>query len=1188
MSENKEQEFPKSEQALKEEKIINFWDENNIFKKSIEQRNNKKDFVFYDGPPFATGLPHYGHVIPGTLKDVFPRYKTMRGYRVERNWGWDCHGMPIENIVEKKLGLKSKKDIEEFGILEFTKEAKKSIFTFKEEWEEIIPQTGRWVDMQNHYKTMDVSFMESEWWAFSEIHKQGYVSEDFKSMHICPRCETTLSNRDVSEEYADLKDLSLTAKFKVKGKDKTFILAWTTTPWTLPGNVALAVNKEMTYVVAENESGEKYIFAKDLYETISQKSEEELKITEEMTGEDLIGWEYEPLFDYYLNADLKNKENGWKVYDANFVTAEDGTGIVHIAPAFGEDDLELGRKHKLPWIQHVAINGEFTPEITDFAGMKVRKKEFHEEVDIEIIKKLAHENKLFAKEKFEHSYPLCWRCKTPLLNYATSSWFIDVPQVREKMAEANKTIGWVPDFLGHKRFQHWLEGAKPWAVSRQRFWGTPIPIWRNVDNKEDFQVIGSINELKEKTKSDNKYFVVRHGKSEANENDNISCAVGQFGDRLLPEGIKQLENIRDSIDVDIIISSPFERTKQTAEILNKNKEVEIIFDDRIKEINFGDLNGNKNELFLNKLNSSKFNINDVFENGESILDVKKRVMDFLYDIDKKYNNKKILIVTHDGIISMLKAGIQGLDLEESLEFFRKDHNDNASLTELDFAPIPHDEDYTLDLHRPFIDEISWEENGSKYKYIREVFDTWFDSGSMPFASKHYPFNEEEFNPDKNLRYPADFIAEAQDQTRGWFYVLLVINYILFNKAPFKNVVASGMLMAEDGKKMSKSLKNYPPMEKILNVYGGDALRLFLLTSTVVRGDSPAFSEKEVGELYRKVILRTQNIMSFYDLYEKNIQLVDAKESKNILDKWIIERTEKLLIEVTNALENYKVDEATRPIIDYVDDLSTWYIRRSRNRFKGDEGEQEQIWAISTTNYVMKLFAQFIAPMMPFLSEMLWIHFKSEEDVISVHLSDWPEVKDGLLEKIFKKDHINLMDDVRAIVSKGLEARAISGFKVRQPLSKAVVVGVSDNVIHNEDIYSIIQDELNIKKVYLFPKIEDITEEIDNHLKEELIKNSDEQDNLSIVIDTKLTPELIQEGNFREFIRIVQTLRKKKGLSIDDKIELKVDLKDGDNSFIEDNIEELQKLANVMNINYAELDDINFKINNHEIGIVIVS
>lgn len=1139
---------PKGKVAENEEKILAFWEKNNIFKKSLEKPSPKGEFVFYDGPPFATGEPHYGHVVPGTVKDIIPRYKTMKGYHVRRRWGWDCHGLPVENLVEKELKLASKKDIIDFGIGKFNAVAQSSVMRYADDWRRIIPRLGRWVDMENDYRTMDATYTESVWWAFSQLHKKGLIYEGFKSMNLCPRCETTLSNFEVSQGYKDITDISVYAKFQLKDEKNTYILAWTTTPWTLPGNVALAINPTIIYTEIRIE-GNSYILAKDRLSVVKEQYE----VVRDIPAASLIGKSYEPIFEYYANdKKLKNKVNGWKIYGADFVTTDSGTGVVHIAPAFGADDYELSLKNNLPFIQHVATDGTFKPEVTDFAGQHVKpkdtaeEKDAHQKADIEIIKYLAKKGSLFAKEKLTHSYPHCWRCDTPLLNYATSSWFVKVTDIRDKLVKANKKISWVPPEVGEGRFGNWLLGARDWAISRSRFWGAPLPVWKE-EGTEECHILGSVEDLKKYSKARNTYYICRHGEAE-NNTKRVMSSVASNPHHLTPEGKKQAEQAAlwfSDKKIDLIITSPFIRTKETAEViasrigLEKNK---IVTDPRIQEYNAGVWNGKDFNSFV-----EAFKVTDRFtqtpEAGENYADLKKRVGDFIYDMEKKYEGKNILIVSHDSPLFLLETVVQGLNRKQSIALRgTSDHfNKNAEPRKLEFHPLPHNTEYELDLHRPFIDTISLvSEKGNKLTRVPEVFDCWFESGSMPFGEAHYPFNKDEFNPKpgpfskilgKTKGYPADFIAEGLDQTRGWFYSMIVLGVALFGKSPYKNVVVNGLVLAEDGQKMAKSKKNYPDLMLVVNKYGADALRYLLVSSPVVRAQDLLFSEKAVDEVVKKHIGRLNNVVSFYEMYGGKTEEV---KSTDPLDVWIQARLKDLTKTVSESLEKYEVDRAARPLADFIDDLSTWYIRRSRDRFKSSD-EKDKLAALSTTRTVLIEFAKLLAPFMPFLAEDIYLRLKGPLE--SVHLEVWPEsgkVDTKVLEE---------MAEVRKVASAALEARMKVKINVRQPLAKlSIKTKVSNALI------DIIKDEVNIKEIV-----------IDPNLSEE------------VVLDTVITPELKEEGSVREFIRAIQDLRKEKGLTIQDRALLLVDADSRVKELIEKNKKMISETTLLKDISFKTLE-----------------
>ena len=1057
----------------------------------------------------------------------------MQGYHVPRRWGWDCHGLPVENIVEKELKLASKKDIVDYGIGNFNAKAQGSVMRYADDWRRIIPRLGRWADMDDDYRTMDATYTESVWWAFSELHKKGLIYEGFKSMNLCPRCETTLSNFEVSQGYKDITDISVTVEFKLKGEQNISFLAWTTTPWTLPGNVALAVNPKFDYVEIEKKDegkGElvRFILGKDRLKSVFK--DDQYTVVREMKGSELVGKSYEPVFDYYSNdKKLKNIENGWKVYEADFVTTEDGTGIVHIAPAFGGDDYELSLKHNLPFIQHVGTNGKFKSEVKDFAGQDVKpidtkeEKDAHQKADIEIIKHLAHNGSLFAKEKLIHSYPHCWRCNTPLLNYAASSWFVKVTALRDKLVKENKKVKWIPEEIGEGRFGNWLLGARDWAISRSRFWGAPLPVWRD-EKTEEIKVLSSVEDLKKYSRPKNTYFVCRHGEADNNTKSIISSLatnphhLSEKGKVQAAEAGKWLHDKK----IDLIISSPFLRTRETAEIIaNKiGYDVKkIIFENKIGEINAGVWNNKSLDDFI-----VFFKGQDRFvatpEGGENYVDIKKRVGDFIYALENKYKDKKILIVTHDTPMLLLKTVALGLNREESNKLHKmhqdeKHYNSNAKPFSLDFHPLPHNAEYELDLHRPFIDDIELtSEKGNRLKRIPEVFDCWFESGAMPFGSNHYPFDKCNFNPKpgpfskilgKTKGYPADFIAEGLDQTRGWFYSMLVLGVALFDKSPFKKVVVNGLVLAEDGQKMSKSKKNYPDLMLIVNKYGADALRYYLMSSPVVHAQDSCFIEKGVDEVVKKHIGRLNNVVTFYEMYAT--APVKDVASTNVLDIWIMTRLAELTKEVTENLEKYEIDRAVRPFADFIDDLSTWYLRRSRDRFKGDN-EKDKEMALATTRNVILGLVKLLAPFMPFVADDIYLRVKDKENLLkeSVHLESWPEVKK------FDSKIIESMSEVRKVASLGLEARMKAKINVRQPLAR-----ISVESILPAEFFDLIKDEVNVKEIV-----------------------SDHTLAGQVALDLVITPELKEEGTIRELIRAVQDLRKERGLTIQDRVVLTVD------------------------------------------------
>ena len=909
-----------------EQDILKYWDEKKVFEKSVNERPENKPYVFYDGPPFATGLPHYGHIVASLMKDTVPRYYTMRGYRVERKWGWDCHGLPVENIIEKELNLSSKKDIEVYGIDKFNEACRATVLKYANEWKKTVRRMGRWVDMENDYKTMDLSYMESVWWVFKELYKKDLIYKGHKAMHICPRCVTPLANFEVNQGYKDVKDITVTAKFKLNNaKEKlgvdgdVFVLAWTTTPWTLPGNVLLAVNKEVEYVVVKIEN-ENFVLAKDRTEQVLK--DKTFSVVKTLKGSDLVGLNYEPLFSYF-----KDTENAFHIAQADFVTTESGTGVVHIAPAFGDDDYQLGKREGVPLVQHVSMDGRFIEEVEDFAGHEVKPADEPTVTDIEIIKWLAANGRLFSKEKMEHSYPHCWRCDAPLLNYATDSWYVKVTEIKDQLLKNNQEINWVPEHIKDGRFGLWLEGARDWAVSRNRFWGDPLPIWESED--KDIICVGSVAELEE-------------------------------------------------------------------------------------------LSGQK----------------------------------------------------------------------------------------------------VSDLHKHIIDKIEIKKDGKVYHRVPEVLDCWFESGSMPYGQMHYPFeNKTKFE----AGFPAEFIAEGQDQTRGWFYTLHVLATALTmgdkpsipkekSVPAFRNVIVNGIVLAEDGKKMSKRLKNYPEPDILLEKYGADAMRYYLITSPVMESEALNFSEAGVREMYSKVVNTLWNVVEFYKMFP--VETPDNLVSNHILDQWILTKLNELIKEVSTGMEAYRLASASRPIVEFITELSQWYVRRSRDRFKGD-GQEDKMKASATLKEVLLTLSKVMAPFTPFIAEKIYLELGGKLE--SVHLEMWPEVTP-------EKHHVTVLDHMsraRKMVEMGLALRSENKLKVRQPLAE-----LKTNYEHfSHELLGIIADELNVKKVSFAEAIE------------ESGWAAKEDGQSKVWLNTIVDEQLKKEGLMRDIVRTINQMRKDQGLTINDQIKI---------------------------------------------------
>lgn len=981
----------------REKQVEKFWKDHDIFKKSMKLREGCPSYTFYDGPPTANGKPHIGHVLTRVIKDMIPRYRTMKGYMVPRKAGWDTHGLPVELEVEKMLGLDGKEQIEKYGLEPFIEHCKESVWKYKGMWEDFSGTVGFWADMDNPYVTYHNDFIESEWWALKEIWNKKLLYKGFKIVPYCPRCGTPLSSHEVAQGYKAVKERSAVVRFKVVGEDAYF-LAWTTTPWTLPSNVALCVNPDETYCKVKAADGRTYYMAEALLDKVLSGIEREegtpaYEVLETYKGKDLEYKEYEPLYACAGEAAAKQHKKGHFVTCDTYVTMSDGTGIVHIAPAFGEDDAKVGRKYDLPFVQFVNGKGELTEE-TPYAGLFVKK------ADPEVLKDLDAEGKLFDAPKFEHDYPFCWRCDTPLIYYARESWFIKMTAVKDDLIRNNNTINWIPETIGTGRFGAWLENVQDWGISRNRYWGTPLNIWQ-CDKCGKMHSIGSIAELKELS-----------------------------------------DNCPDDIE----------------------------------------------------------------------------------------------------------------------------------------------------LHRPYIDAVTFPcECGGTMKRVPEVIDCWFDSGAMPFAQHHYPFENKDLF---EAQFPADFISEAVDQTRGWFYSLLAESTLLFNKAPYKNVIVLGHVQDENGQKMSKSKGNAVDPFDALQTHGADAIRWYFYSNSAPWLPN-RFYDKAVTEGQRKFLGTIWNTYAFFVLYA-NIDNFDATKYKleydklSVMDKWILSKVNSLVKSVDAYLNDYKIPETTRVLEEFVDDLSNWYVRRSRERFWAKGMEQDKINAYMTLYTSLVTLCKVAAPMIPFMTEEIYLNIVAGIDKTapeSIHLCDFPVANEAYIDKELEAN----MDEVLRIVVVGRACRNAANIKNRQPIGKMYVKAEAEL----SDFYKeIIEDELNVKEVEftndvrayssysfkpqlktvgpkygrLLGKIKQTLSEVDGNtamdeLNEkgqltfdidgetvELTKDdllieiaqtegfeSGNDGDITVVLDTNLTPELVEEGFMREIISKIQTMRKEAGFEVMDKI-----------------------------------------------------
>ena len=1028
-----------------EREVAKTWKEKNVIQKNFDLNKGKRYFTFYDGPPTANGMPHAGHIITRVMKDIIPRYKVMKGYRVIRKAGWDTHGLPVELEIEKKLGISGKEQIEEYGVEKFVKECKESVFQYVHIWEEMTNKVGYWVDMKNPYITYDNKYIESVWWALSTLWKKGLLYEGHKVMPYCPRCGTALSSHEVAQGYKDVKDLTCIAKFKIVGEDK-YILAWTTTPWTLPSNLALCVNKSYEYAEIKANIGteeepkyENYILAKDLIESVLGKTPYEIVKT--FKGQDLLGTKYEQLMPF---AKIEGK--AFEVIHGDYVTLTDGTGIVHIAPAYGEDDSLVAKKNGIAFVNLVDKTGKFVPEVEPWAGKFVR------DCNEDICRWLANENKLFSKEKHLHSYPHCWRCDTPLLYYPKESWFVAMSKLRDELVENNNKVNWYPETIKTGRFGKFLENVIDWGISRDRYWGTPLPIWTCEDeNCGHRECIGSIEELKEK----------------------------------------------------------------------------------------------------------------------------------------------------------------GIDVPDDIE-----------------------------LHKPYIDNVYLKcpKCGKKMKRAKEVIDCWFDSGSMPFAQWHYPFENEEMF--KN-NFPAQYISEAIDQTRGWFYTLTALGTALFGKTPFENCIVLGHVLDGKGQKMSKSKKNGVDPLVLLDSVGADATRWYFYT-----GCAPWLSSRlsidNVKESQRGFLSTLWNVYSFYVLYAEidkfnPLQYKDFKIS-NVMDKWIISKLNTLVKEVDNKLDSYDITNAALKIESFTDELSNWYVRRNRERFWSENLTDDKIGAYVTLYTVLVTLSKVAAPFVPFMTEEIYQNLVVNLDKNapeSVHLCTWPEVDEGLIDGKLEEQ----MDLAYKIVKLGRSARNLSNIKNRQPLSE-MLISVDTLPKYYADI---VKEELNVKQVELgaemsqyvdfeikptlpvlgkeygklIPKIKeeiakknqmDLANKVKNGKVETILIDDTEinldsnnllitmqgkegfafsgEGEIGVVLDTHITKELKEEGYIREILSKVQNMRKDKGFEVLDNINLYVCGNEMLEKLIKENEELIKHDTLTVNIKYGEKtsDSIEMNINGENLNI----
>lgn len=1180
--------FPKLEEDL-----LKIWDDEDLFQKTLKKNDKKNAFVFYDGPPFATGEPHYGHLLQATIKDVIPRYKTMQGYYVQRRFGWDCHGLPIEYEVEKdfKKSMNKEnfgiKDIEKMGIDKFNEICRTKAKTYIDLWYDSVKRMGRFIDMHNDYKTMDTDYMESIWWGLKNIYDKGLIYKGEKITAYCYRCGTPLSNFEANQEYKDTQDHTITVKFEVENEKNTYFLAWTTTPWTLISNLALAVNKDIDYVKVKDINGETYILAKQRLEHY-YKNKDEYKIIDEFKGEKLENIKYKPMFNYF-----SHRKDAFFVLLADFVTTEDGTGIVHIAPAFGEDDNAICKKYNIKLENPVDDEGCFSDLIKEYKGENIHI------ANKKIIENLKQANLIVKHDILNHSYPHCWRCKTPLIYRALPTWFIEVSKIKDQLLANNENINWIPESIKYGRFGKWLENARDWAISRNRFWGSCIPIWecKSCKNQKVLEGLDDLyNNIKDNTRI-TKIILLRHGESEKNILNISSILKDKYP--LTEKGIKQIEDTSKELktfinDNVVLYTSPVLRAKQTADIIAKQLNLKIEKEDeRLLEINKGKFTDSGIDLLKSKeyqefkSQRKECNYDKTYktpypgQDGESRQDVENRLKDFFDEILPKNQGKTIIITAHGAPLHCARKILKNWSIGKTMNYPIQ-HTGK-------FVTVYYDNTINkeIDMHRHFIDDMDIVCNkcGKDMKRIPEVLDCWFESGSMPYAQNHYPFENKEFF-DKN--FPAEYIAEGQDQTRGWFYTLNVISTILFNAQAFNNVNCTGIILAEDGKKMSKSLKNYPPVDYIINKYGADSMRFTLIDNPLVEGQDLAYSEKLAENILKTINIPLWNTYYFFTTYANIDNFVpdmdfDYTRVSNKLDKWILAEFELVKSNITKNLDDYRLPYACHEIPSFIEKLNNFYIRRSRKRFWKSENDSDKNEAYQTLWKILKEFTVLLAPFMPFISDNIYRNLSLKNE--SVHLANWPELNNKLLDKSL----IEEINTVKNIINLGLSLRAKKEIKIKQPLSKLEIVAPEkyiDIINTNADI---IKEELNIKNIEFVKNVSDIanvyakpdakkigprfgseTQFIIKNAKEgkfeikgEKVKVFDtnkswvlEKDEIEILytgthsevasdkgfviaLDTNITPELKMEGHTRELIRYIQDLRKEANYNVDDRINIQI-------------------------------------------------
>lgn len=1091
-----------------EEKILKFWEDNKIFEKSLEKTKKGKTFVFYEGPPTANGLPGVHHAEARAFKDVILRYKTMRGFHVPRKAGWDTHGLPVEIEVEKALGFKTKQDIESYGIASFNQKAKESVWRYKNEWERATKRLGFWLDLEHPYVTYETTYIESLWWVIKEIWKKGLLYQDFKVVPWCPRCQTGLSSHELGLGYKKVKEDSIYVKLKIKGKKNEYLLVWTTTPWTLPANVAVAVNPKLEYTKFKVDKEFLWSLRTPPYE-----KGQEISVMEKAPGRELLGLAYEPLFPY-RKEHLRGREPEYVVIPGEFVSTEEGTGLVHIAPAFGDEDMNAARA---VWKDSYPLLHTVNPDGTMKRGV-IGEGKFAKDADRLIVEDLARRNLLLRVESHEHDYPFCWRCSTPLLYFAKTAWWIKMSALRASLLANNEKINWIPEHIKRGRFGEFLKEVRDWAFSRERYWGTPLPVWECTKCKRQ-EVIGSRDELARRSlRARNQYFIMRHSEAEHNLRNVISSAVPEKPEsHLTLQGRKMVEGAAKSLagkGIDMIVASDFTRTKETAEIVGKILGIGVTLDPRLREIS--GLDGFPSSETGKYISSFRDRLVKKVPGGETISEVRSRIFPVVYGLEKNYGGKKILIIGHEHPLWILYAASSGLTDEEmfALRVGKREEwfIHYAEVMEMLYKNLPRDETGAVDLHRPYVDSFSLICGfcGGVSQRVPEVVDVWFDSGAMPFAQAHWPFTRQDKSKrirDKKLAFPADYIVEAVDQTRGWFYTLLAVSTLLGRGAPYRNVISLGHVLDKNGQKMSKSKGNAVDPGVMIQKYGADALRWYFYTVNAP-GDPKRFDENDLFGVLRSFLGTFWNSFLLFETYVDKVKGQKSKvKSSNLLDRWIIAKLDVLVREVTRKLDRYDITAAARLIEGFaVNYFSQWYLRRSRSRFQHPKNRKEAREVAMTTAHVLTTLCKVSAPFVPFLAEAVYREVQKKSDLkkISVHLAEWPKATKGEKRKV--QNLLKDMEGVRAVVAAALKLRAEAGIKVRQPLNYLQLT--TNGLRQKSELLDLIKEEVNVKEITFGEELK---------------------------LDTKITPELKEEGMAREVVRNIQEMRKELGLKPKDKI-----------------------------------------------------